>query len=566
MKKNFFIFKILLYTFIFLGIFNSSHGKILEFNQDAKNISNYFSGLISFNDSDYGVSEKFLSKLSNFEDDNKNYPTKYLQSLINLQKFNEVKKYSKKLEKNSQSNFESNLFLGLYEFKEKNYEKSLIYFNKLKPNYEHRYVFEILDTTLKGWIEIAKSKNITSIDLLNFKNTAFNNIEIIQKTFAHCYIESQNTEREFMSLLSNENFNFTRYDFFISNYYFNKKDNEKALKLINLSKEKYPTNLLIAQFKNVLIGKEKNLNNFNCKNAEDILAETFYIIANALSSSENYQLSNLYINLSKFLNPNFLSYDTLLAENLLALKKYENAKKTYKNLFKAGSVYKWYSAKRIAMIMDEKKELNSINFLSNIYSSIEPGNYQIFDYANFLRNKEKYKDSIKLYSAILKKINKDHELYPEILERRGMAYERTDSWDLAEKDLLKSLEIKPKDAYVMNYLAYSWIEKNKNIDKSLKMLKEANDIERNSGYITDSLGWALFKSKKFLESKKYLEIAIMLMPKDPVISDHYADCLWMNNFKIQARYYWNSVLKSDDADKELKKKVKDKILFGLKNI
>ncbi len=566
MKKNFFVFKILLYTFIFLGIFNSSHGKILEFNQDAKNISNYFSGLISFNDSDYVVSEKFLRKLSNFEDGNKNYPRKYIQSLINLQKFNEVEKYSKKLEKKNQSNFESNLFLGLYEFKEKNYDKALIYFKKLKSNYEHRYVFEILDITLNGWIEISKSKNLKSIDFLNFKNTAFNNIEIIQKTFAHCYIDSKNTEREFMSLLNNKNFNFSRYDFFISNYYFNKKDNEKALKLINLSKEKYPTNLLIAQFKNTLIGKEKNLNNFNCKNAEDVLAETFYIIANALSSSENYRLSNFYVNLSKFLNPDFLSYNILLAENLLALKKYENAKKTYKNLFKVGTFYKWYSAKRIAMIMEEKKETNSINFLSNIYSSIDPGDYQIYDYANFLRNKEKYKDSIKLYSEILKKINKDHELYPEILERRGMAYERSDNWDLAEKDLLKSLEIKPKDAYVMNYLAYSWIEKNKNIDKSLKMLKEANDIERNSGYITDSLGWALFKSKKFLESKKYLEIAIMLMPKDPVISDHYADCLWMNDFKIQARYYWNSVLKSDDADKELKNKVKDKILFGLKNI
>ncbi len=566
MKKNFFVFKILLYTFIFLGIFNSSYGKILEFNQDAKNISNYFSGLISFNDSDYVVSEKFLRKLSNFEDGNKNYPRKYIQSLINLQKFNEVEKYSKKLEKKNQSNFESNLFLGLYEFKEKNYDKALIYFKKLKSNYEHRYVFEILDITLNGWIEISKSKNLKSIDFLNFKNTAFNNIEIIQKTFAHCYIDSKNTEREFMSLLNNKNFNFSRYDFFISNYYFNKKDNEKALKLINLSKEKYPTNLLITQFKNTLIGKEKNLNNFNCKNAEDVLAETFYIIANALSSSENYRLSNFYVNLSKFLNPDFLSYNILLAENLLALKKYENAKKTYKNLFKVGTFYKWYSAKRIAMIMEEKKETNSINFLSNIYSSIDPGDYQIYDYANFLRNKEKYKDSIKLYSEILKKINKDHELYPEILERRGMAYERSDNWDLAEKDLLKSLEIKPKDAYVMNYLAYSWIEKNKNIDKSLKMLKEANDLERNSGYITDSLGWALFKSKKFLESKKYLEIAIMLMPKDPVISDHYADCLWMNDFKIQARYYWNSVLKSDDADIELKNKVKDKILFGLKNI
>ena len=55
------------------------------------------------------------------------------------------------------------------------------------------------------------------------------------------------------------------------------------------------------------------------------------------------------------------------------------------------------------------------------------------------------------------------------------------------------------------------------------------------------------------------------MPRDPIINDHFADCLWMNNYKIQARYYWNNVLKSDDADEELKTKVEKKLLFGLEN-
>ena len=146
-----------------------------------------------------------------------------------------------------------------------------------------------------------------------------------------------------------------------------------------------------------------------------------------------------------------------------------------------------------------------------------------------------------------------------------MAYERNDDWNLAEKDLVESLNIRPDDAYTMNYLAYSWIEKNQNIDQALSMLRKANDLKKNNGYITDSLGWALFKSGYFLEAKKYLEIAIVLMPTDPIINDHYADCLWMNNNKIQARYYWNYVLKSDKADEELKIKVEKKYLFGLQN-
>ena len=115
----------------------------------------------------------------------------------------------------------------------------------------------------------------------------------------------------------------------------------------------------------------------------------------------------------------------------------------------------------------------------------------------------------------------------------------------------------------MNYLAYSWVEKNHNTAKALDMLKKANDLKKNDGYITDSLGWALYKLKNYSEAKKYLTSAIKLMPLDPVINDHYGDCLWMNNKKIQARYYWKNVIKSDKADKDLKKKAEKKLLFGL---
>jgi len=55
------------------------------------------------------------------------------------------------------------------------------------------------------------------------------------------------------------------------------------------------------------------------------------------------------------------------------------------------------------------------------------------------------------------------------------------------------------------------------------------------------------------------------MSSDPVINDHYADSLWMNNKKLQARYYWNYVLKLKKTDEKLKQEIKQKILFGLKS-
>ena len=55
----------------------------------------------------------------------------------------------------------------------------------------------------------------------------------------------------------------------------------------------------------------------------------------------------------------------------------------------------------------------------------------------------------------------------------------------------------------------------------------------------------------------------MLMPRDPTINDHFADCLWMNNNKIQARYYWNNALEFN-TDDELKKRLKEKSYLDYK--
>ena len=78
-------------------------------------------------------------------------------------------------------------------------------------------------------------------------------------------------------------------------------------------------------------------------------------------------------------------------------------------------------------------------------------------------------------------------MYTESTDGRGVAYERIGEWSKAEKDLLASLKADPNQAYVINYLAYSWIEQGINIKKSLSMLEKANKIRSNDPYITDSL-------------------------------------------------------------------------------
>ena len=53
------------------------------------------------------------------------------------------------------------------------------------------------------------------------------------------------------------------------------------------------------------------------------------------------------------------------------------------------------------------------------------------------------------------------------------------------------------------------------------------------------------------------------MPNDPIVNDHYGDVLWKLNRKVQAKYYWKSVLESEKTENDLKKNVKKKLLKGL---
>ena len=298
-----------------------------------------------------------------------------------------------------------------------------------------------------------------------------------------------------------------------------------------------------------------------------MIAEILYIVANGLSTQANYVASKFYLNLAKYLNPNFPSYETLYAENFEVIEQYSEAKKIYKKLKKIGSNYSWHASKRIASVLKkQEKKSEAINYLTDSFLEIKnPKIYEIFDFAEFLKNNEQFQDSIKYYSKLFKLIDKNHNLYAQALDGRGVSYERTNQWDKAEIDLLNSLSISPDDAYVINYLAYSWIEKGINIEKSLDMLKKANRLRPNDGYITDSLGWALFKLKKYKEAKKYMQLAVRLMASDPVINDHYADVLWTNNNFIQARYYWSYVLNLEETEDKLKKEIEHKLLFGLKS-
>ncbi len=549
---------------IILIFFSTLEAKNLDKFNKADKISGYFSGVVLLNQSKYEDSYKYLRKLEGLEKNHTTFSNKYLFTLVNSENFTQAFNFSKRLEKEKKDIFESDLVIGIYYLKNSNFDLSKKYFLKAKQRKSKSLLDRFLIESLHNW------SNLKNIELENAElnlselDNRFENLKKIQNIFLNCFYRSDKTENSFNNLISNKQTDFSRYNYFHANYLDSIGKNSKAKQIIEISLKKSPRNLLLNQYKIDLQTSEKNFD-FDCQKEKHVMAELLYISANALASQSIFSLSNFYLNLAKFLNKDFKAFDTLLAENFYKIEDFTKAKKIYESLSAYGDAFKWYSDKQISRILiQEEKKSQSLNLLKKSYKELKvKGIYETFDYAEFLKNNEQFESAIKYYSEILDKIDNKHPLYPEVTDGRGVAYERIGVWDKAEKDLLNSLDADPDQAYVINYLAYSWIEKGIKINKSLGMLEKANKLKSNDPFIIDSLGWALFKLERYEESKKYLQLAVKLMPADPIVNDHYGDVLWKNGKKIQARYYWNYVLNLEKAEKDLKEKIEKKLIKGL---
>ena len=533
-----------------------------------ENISNYFLGIVSANNNFNNEALRYLKKVESLKNRHSKFNVEFVRILVLLEKFDEAFIFSKSVWDENELFFEADLLLGLDSFKKKDYKNSEKYFERLNKISRYNVFFdELIGNVLISWSQASQGNRKESFKVLEKIPKPYRHFIKTQNSFLKCYFDSSDTENSFEEIIQDKNYNFSRYNFFLANYYLFKNKNVEAKKIIKNGRKKYNSNLLIKETENLLLkGKNEKIKSFfNCKNPNDVLAEFFYVLANLYSSERNYQLSNFYLKISLFLNKKFLTNNALLAENFYYQKKYQLSKKTYKSLKSIGPVYSWYASKSIARILlNEKGKKYSVNSLKKEFNSLSNPNFEhYYELANFYKDNEYYEKSIKYYSLTLKEIKKDHFLVPKILDRRGTSFERLGDWENAEKDLIESLKILPDQAHVLNYLAYSWIDKGINLDEGLEMLKKANQIRKEDGYIIDSLGWAYYAKKNYIEAERFLQRAVELLPFDPIINDHYADTLWMINRNIQARYIWGNILKLDRVEQKLRDTISKKLIFGI---
>lgn len=180
-----------------------------------------------------------------------------------------------------------------------------------------------------------------------------------------------------------------------------------------------------------------------------------------------------------------------------------------------------------------------------------------------LSDAKDYKDMAALYDRAVEAIGpvptRNHW---SVFFQRAIAYERLKEWAKAEPNFRKALELNPEQPQVLNYLGYSWVDMNINLDEGLDMIRRAVSIKPDDGYIVDSLGWAYYRLNRFSDAVAELERAAELKAGDPTINDHLGDAYWRVGRKLEATFQWNRALGLKPEEAEIPK-IKVKIENGL---
>ncbi len=507
---------------------------------------------------------KFFNSSNSLKKKHDPYLKKYVFSLVMEGKVKKsIKELKKSLGEKSSDFFEAYLILMLDSVKKKNFKESNRYLNELSRFQENSAFELIIYESLKNYIYLFENKKTLS------NNYTFGNLSQISKIFHSCYLRQKETQNHFENLINNDEVDYSRYIFFYINYLIEQNQLNKA-KEISDQIDILNSNILIAQTKNWINKKEfKKFNHiFSCKKETDILSEFFFLIANVYSSENEIEKSNFYLNISNFLNPKFNFNLSLFVENYYNSENYRKSEEVLNNFDKNDDLYHWYKIKiKRQIILEESGEEEAYNFINLKFKQIKKPSIKIlYDMANIMKSFKKHEIAIKYYDEVLSKIEMNSNTHAEILFRRGGSFERLKKFKKSDEDLLKSLEINPNDAYTLNYLAYSWLERNYKIDTAIEMLQRAYKKRSNDPYIIDSIGWGYYLVDDLFKAEFFLKKAIELMPNDPIVNDHYGDILWKMDRKIQAKYYWQNVLKFEDTEESMKEKIKIKLLKGLKKI
>lgn len=298
------------------------------------------------------------------------------------------------------------------------------------------------------------------------------------------------------------------------------------------------------------------------RNATDGIAEVFLSLAGALNGEANTAYTLIYARAAAFLRPD-LTDAVLLAGGLMDQQnQYDLAAALYATVPDTAPAYYLAEIGRAEATNAMGSQDASIEILTALARKY-PQNITVqVALGDGLKRAEKWTEALRAYDTALALPAPDEARMWAVHFSRGICYERLGDFPKAEADLRKALELAPDQPQVLNYLGYSYVDRGENLDEALDMIQRAVAARPDSGYIIDSLAWALYRLGRYDEALGHMEQASLLEPVEPVVTDHLGDVYWAVGRKMEARFQWRRALSFDPEEKDATR-IRRKLELGL---
>ena len=291
----------------------------------------------------------------------------------------------------------------------------------------------------------------------------------------------------------------------------------------------------------------------------DGLAEALLNVASALDRADRAEQALPLARLAVWLRPRDAASVFLLGTVLEADGRHRDALDAFRRL-ETGAAYDWEARKSAAASMVELRRYDDAAAILEKMAVEKPERYDaLWLLGNVHRNRSAFGDAVTAYDRALKRVPDIGRRHWNLLYVRGIALERSGQWARAEADFLRALELNPGQPYVLNYLAYSWVDRGERLERARTMLEAAVKKRPNDGYIVDSVGWVEYRLGNFEAAVRHLERATELRPHDPIINQHLGDAYWRAGRRHEARFQWNRALwlgPEDAARKKIERRLR----------
>ncbi|MEM6603873.1 MAG: tetratricopeptide repeat protein [Pseudomonadota bacterium] len=342
-----------------------------------------------------------------------------------------------------------------------------------------------------------------------------------------------------------------------------KGDMQKANIIIEKAGKKYPDHMVKSTLSEWQ--KSKILKFSPAQTYKAVLAEAIHNIGVIYGREHDYETSLAFFFMSDFLRPKSLHNIATIAEIYATIKVFDKSADFYKKLAQNSdqAIGRDATLNAVYALNAAKRSEEAYAILKDAITKDPefPGFHHAL--GDLLRTDKKYQEAISQYNLALERVTEDKQkLSWRIYYMRGIAYERSGMWEKAEADLLEAMKYVPNNAEVVNYLAYSWIDRGQNLPQALELLERAVKRAPENGYIVDSLGWAYYNIGQYKKAVAILSRALELTPGDPVINEHMADAFWKVGRYREAYFGWYHALQFDPEPKD-KQRIAKKYEFGL---